>query len=247
MATTLCIDWGNTCIKLAIFSGDKIVETHTFTEDQLASVIDQIIPEHKPQGAILSAVAGNAAYLLLTLREHIPHVVELNMNTPLPIMNAYSSPQTLGTDRLAMAVAAQHNWPGTNVLAIGIGTCVTYNFVQKNKAFRGGAISPGLHMRLKALHEYTDNLPQVALEGDTLLLGYDTETSIRSGVVYGLCAEIEGIIALYAAQYPEFNAVLTGGDAAFFEGKLKSSIFADPNLIFKGLNLILLHNVPQLR
>lgn len=247
MATTLCIDWGNTRVKTAVFIDDTIVETQACTEEELPSVIDRLIPQYHPQGVLLSAVAGNDAYLQLTLREHIPYVVRLDMNTPLPIMNAYSSPETLGTDRLAMAVAAQAAWPGTNVLAIGVGTCITYNFVQQNKAFRGGAISPGLQLRLKAMHEYTANLPAVSSEGETLLLGYDTETAMRSGAVFGMLAEIEGMIAAFAAQYSNFNAVLTGGDAVFFADKMKNGIFADPELVCKGLNLILKHNVPQLR
>lgn len=247
MAITLCIDWGNTHIKTAVFSGDKIIDTQAFREEELPVFLDQLIPEHKPEGAIVSAVAGNDAYLMLTLKQHVPHVIRMDMNTPLPVMNAYSSPESLGMDRLAMVVAGQHLWPDKNVLAIGIGTCITYNFIHKNKAFRGGAISPGLYMRFKAMHEYTQHLPLIQPEGEALLLGYDTETSIRSGALLGMAAEIDGMIGLFSAQYEDFNAVLTGGDAAFFAGKLKSSIFADPELVVRGLNLILLHNVPHLR
>src|SRR5690606_6676325 len=102
-------------------------------------------------------------------------------------------------------------------------------------------------MRLQSMHEHTDKLPEVPVAGELLLLGYDTATSIRSGAIYGMAAEIDGMIAAFAAQYPDFNAVLTGGDAPFFEDKLKSEIFADPDLSLKGLNLILKYNVPQIR
>jgi type III pantothenate kinase len=102
-------------------------------------------------------------------------------------------------------------------------------------------------MRLRAMHEWTDKLPQVEAEGEVLLLGYDTATCMRSGAIYGMASEIDGMVNAFAAQYPDFNAVLTGGDAALLGNKLKSKIFADPDLLMKGLNLILKHNVPQLR
>lgn len=247
MATTLCIDWGNTRIKAAVFSDDKLLEAHNYTTQELKTGIEQIIANHKPLAAIVSAVAGNDADVMMTIREQVQHVIRLDNNTALPIMNAYSSPESLGGDRLAIAVGAQATFPNSNVLAISLGTCITYNFVQNNKAFRGGAIAPGLQMRLRAMKDYTDRLPEVALEGEVVLLGYDTDTSIRSGAVNGMAAEIDGMVAAFAARYSEFNAVLTGGDAPFFGNKLKSKIFADPDLLMKGLNLILKHNVPQLR
>lgn len=247
MATTLCIDWGNTRIKAAIFSDDKITESEAFTPGDAERKLLPMIQQHKPQGAILSSVAGNDADLMLILREHIPHVIKLDAHTALPIMNAYSSPESLGMDRVAMAVAGQGAYPNRNVLVVGIGTCITYNFVQKTGTFRGGAISPGLHMRLRSMKDYTDRLPEVSLDGEIILLGYDTETSMRSGAVNGMIAEIDGMVQAFEAQYADFNAVLTGGDTAFFANKLKSKIFADPELLLRGLNLILKHNVPQLR
>jgi type III pantothenate kinase len=119
--------------------------------------------------------------------------------------------------------------------------------VLKNRPFRGGAISPGLQMRLDAMHQLTDKLPEVSLDGELLLLGYDTSTCMRSGAVFGMTAEIDGMLESFSSQYPDFNAVLTGGDAPYFANKIKSKIFADPDLLMKGLNLILKHNVPQLR
>lgn len=247
MATTLCIDWGNTRVKAAIFADDKLMATHSYAEHELKEAIGQLIATHKPVAAIVSSVAGNDSDVMMTIRENVQHVLKLDNNTSLPIMNAYSSPESLGGDRLAIAAGAQAAFPDSNVLAISLGTCITYNFVQKNKAFRGGAISPGLQMRLRAMKDYTDRLPEVALDGEVVLLGYDTDTSIRSGAVNGMAAEIDGMVAAFAERYTEFNAVLTGGDAPFFGNKLKCKIFADPDLLMKGLNLILKYNVPQLR
>ncbi len=113
------------------------------------------------------------------------------------------------------------------------------DLLAKNNAFRGGAISPGVDLRLRSLHEFTDKLPLVQREGHISILGYDTETSIRSGVINGMVAEIEGMIEFYEGQYGKINAVLTGGDAPFFESRMKKKIFADTNFLFKGLYAIL--------
>lgn len=248
MSKTLCIDWGNTRVKASIFNGDdQVVRAYHFDAAEAVDSLTKIIAEHQPQGAIFCSVSQHSSDAQAAVKEKVPHFLELNVNTMLPVMNAYSSPETLGADRLAIAVGAQAAFPNTNILAVSVGSCVTYNFVQKNKAFRGGAISPGLRMRLRSMHEWTGKLPAVEAEGEVLLLGYDTDTSMRSGAIYGLASEIDGMVNAFAAQYPDFNAVLTGGDAALLANKLKSKIFADPDLLMRGLNLILKYNVPQLR
>jgi type III pantothenate kinase len=249
MSKTLCIDWGNTLVKAAIFNeGNKLADTKQMSETEAAAAIGGVVSTHQPEACIFCSVSRNSFDTEQMLRQQLGHFIKLDANTRLPIINAYSSPETLGPDRLAIAVGAQSIFPDKNILAISLGTCVTYNFVQKNKAFRGGAISPGLRMRLKSMHEYTDGLPEINPDGEVLLLGYDTATSMRSGAIYGMASEIDGMIASFAEQYSvDFNAVLTGGDAPLFANKLKSKIFADPDLLLKGLNLTLKYNVPQLQ
>jgi type III pantothenate kinase len=247
MPKTLCIDWGNTRVKAAIFNeNNSIVEKQDFSSDEAPSAIDALIARHNPAACILCTVTKESTPTEVLLDQKFSNFLKLDTNFRLPIINAYSSPETLGPDRLAIAVGAQAQYPDKNILAVSLGTCVTYNFVQKNKAFRGGAISPGLRMRLKSMHEYTDKLPEINPDGEVLLLGYDTATSMRSGAIYGMASEIDGMVAAFEAQYPDFNAVLTGGDAPLLANKLKSKIFADPDLLLKGLNLIIKHNVPQL-
>lgn len=248
-ALKLCIDWGNSLVKIALFDqNDKITERYVLTADEVISHLhNEIVPRRTFSGAIISSVTNQHEELVAALKEITPNVVVLNSKTPLPILNAYSSSETLGADRIALACAAHAAYPDKNNLVVCIGTCITYNFIGKNRTFRGGAISPGVQMRLTAMHEHTEKLPAVKAEGDLMLIGYDTETGMRSGALYGTTAEIEGIIALYEAQFPDFNAILTGGDAAMFAGKLKSKIFADPDILLKGLNQILNHNVPKTR
>jgi type III pantothenate kinase len=244
MSINLCIDWGNTLVKASVFNNDQIVLSKSFTEAEAEMVLNDLIASHSPSKAILSVVVDNAILIEQMLKEKVKSFVKLDSRTTLPIINAYTTAGTLGTDRVALATAAYMLNPGKNTLVIGLGTCITYDFIQKNRTFRGGAISPGLQMRLKAMHAFTNKLPEVSAEGELLLLGYDTETCMRSGAIFGMVAEIDGMFKEFESQYPDFNAVLTGGDAPFFASKLKNKIFADPDLLMKGLNLILNYNVP---
>lgn len=244
MSVNLCIDCGNTNIKAAIFVDNSLKKSMIIPDEIFVKEINGLIDQFKPQKAILSSVTGENDAMIKFLKEKFKDLVVLEGNTNVPINNAYSSPETLGPDRLALITAAYILNPDKNNLVISIGSCITYNFIQKTKTFRGGAISPGLYIRLRSLHEFTGMLPMVDIDGDAQLVGYDTETCIRSGVVFGMAAEIDGIIAQYEEKYPDFNAILTGGDAPYFADKLKSKIFADPDLLYKGLNIILNHNVP---
>ncbi len=243
----LCIDWGNTLVKAAVMDEpDQFLAQESFPGPDAMSRIQQLLDQFEPRASILSAVVADVEGVESLLRERT-HFVRLSDSTHLPVMNAYHSPSTLGMDRLAAVAGAHAAAPDKNNLVVALGTCVTYNFITRNGAFRGGAISPGLQMRLDAMHQFTDGLPQVSREGDTLLLGYDTATCMRSGAVFGLAAEIDGMVQAFEKEYGEFNAVLTGGDAPVLARHIKSRIFADPQIILKGLYQILKHNARFLR
>jgi type III pantothenate kinase len=243
MSINLCIDWGNTNVKAAIFDNDAIHKQLSFSDESALEKVSTLIETYKPAKAVMCSVVRHDDELMHMIKSHIRSAMKVDGYTRTPINNAYLSPDTLGPDRLALAVGAHMQYPAKNNLVICAGTCITYNLVQKNKTFRGGAISPGLHMRIKAMHGFTDGLPEIAVNGDLMLLGYDTETCMRSGAVLGTAAEIDGMIQNFESQYPDFNAILTGGDAPLFASKIKSKIFADPDLLLKGLNQILNYNV----
>jgi type III pantothenate kinase len=160
----------------------------------------------------------------------------------LPITSPVGKPHTIGADRLAMVVAAVDLFPRQHNLVIGLGSCITYNFVNKYHQFIGGSISPGMEMRFKSLQYYTAKLPLVEADWNFPLLGYDTKTNIQSGVIAGMAKEIDGIIDLYKEKFSNFNVHLTGGDIGIFGALLKNKIFADPSLIYKGLYAISEYN-----
>jgi len=238
LPVSLCLDFGNTNLKAALFLGDKMTDKIIFTQEEAIFTIGKIIEMHKPQRAILSSNIAHSPEIDVLLEANTKFVL-LNSKTRLPFLNAYGSPETLGNDRLALVAALSKLYPKEDSIVISIGTCITYNFLAKNNAFRGGAISPGVELRLKAMHQFTDKLPLIQREGHLSVLGYDTETSIRSGAINGIAAEIDGMIARFESQYGRINAVLTGGDSPFFESRLKNKIFADTNFLFKGLYAIL--------
>ena len=237
----LIVDIGNTRVKAAVFNNDELIQLFVFetTNDFLTA---KILEKHNIQQCILASVVNEIDSFIAKLKEKV-NVLLFNSNTPTPIQNVYKTAHTLGSDRLAGGVGGNYLFPNTNLLVIDCGTCIKYNFVNSNNQYMGGGISPGLKMRLKALNTFTARLPQLEVdETFQTLIGTNTNESILSGVQNGAVAEIEGIIEQYKKNYDNLTIVLTGGDTNFFEKRLKKPIFADPYLILKGLNQILLHN-----
>jgi type III pantothenate kinase len=169
--------------------------------------------------------------------------LEMSPGLRLPVINCYKTPETLGKDRLAAVSAAVRLHPGYPLLVIGIGTCITYDFVRANRRYEGGSISPGLDMRLKAMHRFTAGLPLVNIDLKANLTGNSTTAALQSGALWGILLELDGIIARYRRDNRGLKVVLSGGGADFYKNKLKKPIFAHPNLVLHGLKEILLLNV----
>lgn len=237
---TLCLDFGNTRQKLALFKGDALKEV-IYLRDDAVGHLQEIIERHQPQRSILSSVVThNEALEILLQKQTSFH--KLSHRSKLPFTIPVGKPETMGADRIALAAASVFLFPQTNILAIGLGTCITYNFINQQGQFMGGSISPGMAMRFRSMHEYTALLPLAEAHWNVPLIGYDTATNLQSGVVLGMAKEIDGIINSYKKRYGTFNALLTGGDTTLLSPHLESGIFADPHLIFKGLYAICQHN-----
>lgn len=237
----LTIDQGNTAIKIGVFEGDNLVSTLRF--DRLdEKQIDQLLDEYPIEAAILSTVGNTSKIALDYLQKACRRFVRLSAQTPVPLVNQYGTPATLGVDRLASCVGANFLLPDTNLLVVDMGTCITLDVVTADGRFLGGNISPGMAMRFKALHQYTSALPLVDPDDDVPLFGNNTREAILSGVVQAIVYELEGYCENLSRKYPNLSLYLTGGDAFFFEKRLKSSIFVNPNLLLVGLNRILQFN-----
>jgi len=238
----LAIDIGNTRTKLAVVKNADLVEL--FIKDDISSSVIQEILHKYPSinKSILSTVRNIDTSIYTFLKSTFTHFVELNENTKLPIENLYKTKKTLGKDRLAAVVGANNIFPNMNVLVIDMGTAITYDFINEHNQFLGGNISPGLEMRYKALNHFTRQLPLQEKENDFELIGDSTKGAIVSGVQNGIIFEIDGYINEFRNKFDEIVTILTGGDAIFFDKKLKNTIFVNSNLNFIGLNRILEYN-----
>lgn len=233
---TLCFDFGNTRMKVACFHQAKLAEVIVMENDGVET-IDKLIKKFNPPKTILSSVIDHNPEIEKVLAEKT-RFHKLNYLSKLPFTTPVGKPETIGADRLALAAAVVYFYPKQHNLVIGMGSCVTYNFINKEHEFLGGGISPGMEMRMKALNQYTAKLPVVKPDGNLPLIGYDTVSNILSGVVLGMAKEIDGFIVEYRQRYSNFNVHLTGGDIVYLAPHLKNRIFADPELIFKGLYAI---------
>jgi pantothenate kinase, type III len=238
----LCIDQGNTRTKIGIFDRDKLVEFRIFEEFGMNEMAE-INSAYLIDACIFSSVVVNDEFFLDQLRFHWPGMIVLSHETPVPIQNRYATPETLGKDRLAVVVGASYLKSDTDLLVIDAGTAITYDFIDANRVYWGGNIAPGIDLRLRSLHEFTQKLPLVVPKVDIPFLGTDTESAIISGVIYGVVSEIDGYINHLKIKYPKLSVFLTGGSIFYFDRKLKNAIFAERNLVLIGLNRILQYNV----
>ncbi len=236
---SLIIDKGNTKTKLAIFEGRELIEI--LPEGFPILEIQGIINDKNIDRILISSVGGSMSSITKNLKNI--EILELTSETSLPIKIDYETPNTLGVDRIANACAASVLFEGENVLVIDAGSCITYDMLNGNKTFIGGAISPGLKMRIQAMNNFTADLPLVEIVNLPSSLGKSTLQCLQSGVYFGILSEIEGFIELYQELGKDLKVILTGGDNSYFEKELKYPIFAHPNLTLKGLNEILLYNM----
>jgi type III pantothenate kinase len=230
---SLCFDFGNTRQKCAIFNGNVLQEVIVLPTTDEASVAN-IVEKYKPAQTILSSVIHHPTEVNNYLEKH-SYFHLLNHTSKLPITTPVGKPETIGADRLAICAAATLLFPKKHCLAIGLGTCITFNFLNKFHEFLGGSISPGMNMRFKAMNDYTALLPIVPAQHHFPLIGYDTKTNLKSVVLLGMAKEIEGIISLYEEKYEDLKIILTGGDADFFKHHINKEIVFEEHLIFKGL------------
>jgi len=242
----VAIDAGNTLIKVGIFDNDdRLEEMLSFSSSPIENIYTHLASQQFEK-CIVSSVINLPDHIIKYLKFKSKHFIILDKNVKLPLGIKYKTPETLGKDRIALAVAASARFPGKDVLNISIGTCITYNFVNAKAVFLGGAISPGLHMRLRAMHEFTAGLPLINLdESNFSLIGDNTANSMASGILNGVAFEIEGYINELRKKYKNCEIILSGGDSRYLAGKLNIETEIEPDLALIGLNIILKLNVPE--
>jgi len=241
----LVIDIGNSRTKFAVFDKRKLTESgNTGKIDTIQ--LKALLGTHQITHSIISSVSDDIIILEDLLKEKTKYT-RFSASVNAGVINKYKSPETLGLDRLAGVIGAKSLFPDTNCLVIDAGTCITYDAVDTAGVYEGGSISPGLNMRLQAMHTFTGRLPEVELTNYTDWQGYDTPSAMLSGVLNGCTEEVKGMIEIYRSRYPGLLVILCGGDAIFFDTRLKNSIFAhtlktEPDLVLIGLNEVINNN-----
>lgn len=238
----LIIDVGNTRNKIAVFDDGQMLYQDVYTSSEVKEALLYITVHFPKVDRCIISASGklNENDLALLKREYKVH--ELSHKSNIPFENLYATPTTLGVDRIALIAGAALKFPKNNVLVIDAGSAITYDFLNSENEYLGGAISPGLFMRYKALNEFTANLPLLKSEFPKTFVGNSTNNAIHVGVILGTIDEIDGAISRYKEQYADLTIILTGGDTDFLRDRLKNDIFANSKFLLEGLNYILEQN-----
>lgn len=238
----LAIDIGNTRVKLASFEADQLVQKWNWPELEMKQFAE-VFENQKFDYIVLSTVRDLGKDFDLS---DYGKLIVLDHETLIPIKNLYKTPKTLGKDRLAAIIGAWSLFENQASLVIDSGTCVTYDFINKDGDYLGGNIAPGVELRYRAMDEFTANLPLVSRKETNSLLGYDTESALVNGGLLGVIFEIDTYVRRLESIYGNINVIITGGDAEAFGDKLEKQIFVSPNLVLIGLNEIAKHDAKQL-
>ena len=238
----LAIDIGNTRIKAAVFEQNTRLETFTFPIEEIQKKVDFIVKANqKITDLVVSSVRNTENSVFSTIGSHIK-IYFINNESHFPFENRYETPDSLGIDRMVLAAGAVLRFPKQNRLVIDAGTCITYDFVDEENNYLGGAISPGIRLRYESLHNYTAKLPLLSVSIPDKTIGSSTQGSIHSGVVNGLTNEIDGFIEFYQERFANIIIILSGGDAEFLAKRLKNTIFANSNFLLESLNQTFQYN-----
>ena len=238
----LTIDVGNTRIKAAVFEENTLIEVFIFTKETLLEEVQTILKNFpKIENLVVASVGTIEKKEFLSLETKLK-IHFITHESTFPFINVYSTPKTLGIDRMVLAAGAVLQFPNQHRLVIDAGTCITYDFIDDNDKYLGGAISPGIRLRYQTLNDYTAKLPLLTKKDPHHFIGNSTEEAIHSGVINGVALEIDGFIELYQSQYAKFIIILTGGDAEFLAKRLKNTIFANSNFLLESLNQTFQYN-----
>ena len=239
-----CVDIGNTSTKIGFFRNHELLKIVSLAYEDVAACIN----EQQVEQVIISSVSKPVEPIISQIRKEI-YVLDFDYSTKIPFNINYDG--KIGLDRIAGIMAARHLYSDENVLIIDAGTCLTFDLKGKNGEYKGGRISPGFQMRLKAMHHFTEKLPAVSVVNNNKeffsFLGNGTESAMRSGVYFGIKDEVDGLISKLDQKFSTLKVLICGGDAKIFDYQGKEHIFVIPELVLIGLNSILFYNAKNIR
>ena len=238
----LVIDIGNSKVKFFLFENNKTIHKEICDNTDFTKTLDSISNRNKIKNVITSSVSSNHDQYIIESLNNSKYISLSNDNLLIPFKNNYKTKNSLGQDRIALVSSAIYHYPNQDNLIIDLGTCITYDFVDSNKTYHGGAISPGFQLRYSSLNTHTSNLPLLEFEETENLIGSTTDESIHSGIYNGVIAEVNNYIDLLKKEYPNLNVIIVGGFSKFLLNRIKNAIFADQDFLAQGLNYIINYN-----
>jgi len=238
----LVIDIGNSKVKFFLFENNKTIHKEICDNQDFKKTLDSISNKNNIKNVISSSVSSNYDLYIEESLNNSKYTSLSNDNLLIPFKNNYKTKKSLGQDRIALVSSAIYNYPNQDSLIIDLGTCITYDFVDSNKTYHGGAISPGFKLRYSSLNTYTSNLPLLELEETENIIGSTTNESIHSGIYNGVIAEVNNYIDLLKKEYPQLNVIIVGGFSKFLLNRIKNAIFANQDFLAQGLNYIINYN-----
>jgi len=238
----LVIDIGNSKVKFFLFENNKTIYKEICDNQDFKKTLDSISNKNNIKNVISSSVSSNYDLYIEESLNNSKYTSLSNDNLLIPFKNNYKTKKSLGQDRIALVSSAIYNYPNQDSLIIDLGTCITYDFVDSNKTYHGGAISPGFKLRYSSLNTYTSNLPLLELEETENIIGSTTNESIHSGIYNGVIAEVNNYIDLLKKEYPQLNVIIVGGFSKFLLNRIKNAIFANQDFLAQGLNYIINYN-----
>ena len=240
----LCIDQGNSRVKVALFTDEGRLLKSFIYKTFTSSDAERLFSLYPIRESIVSSVVNIEPSVVNALHRLSKRFVLFDHHTPIPIINDYETPETLGLDRLAAAVGAAALCPSKDILIIDAGSAITYDVLTRDGHYHGGNIAPGIKVRLTSLHRLSKKLPVVEADENVFipLIGKNTHDAIVAGVVRGVAFEVKGYIRALQADEKEgenIEVYLTGGNAPFIMNHVKEPMHYEKNLVLIGLNTIL--------
>jgi len=246
----LAIDSGNTNIVFAVFSDDgellgewRAGTEQNKTDDEFGVWLTQLLGQDG-----ISSKNITSAILATVVPDNLIHLKSLCLkyfdcealiigdpNVKLGVNILTDNPSEVGADRLCNAVAAHDSYEGP-VLILDFGTATTFDVIDGNGNYCGGAIFPGINLSLEALHHGAAKLPRVAIDEPELVIGKDTVSAMRSGIFWGHVSMIEGMVTRISEEFgSSMKVIATGGLAELFYNSCESVDVCDSTLTLRGL------------
>ena len=244
MSRKIIADLGNTRIKWTELGANEEqgnIAYHEVADSQTLFSIWQKMPFDTLIYSNVSSITEAEIRKILPDKK----LIEITGRTPSALKMGYKSPDTLGSDRYLGALGAYAEFKGRDILLVDFGTCIKYEKIDAEGTYLGGAISPGIEMRFKAMHTFTGKLPLFQHQKPKFPLtpiGQNTEESMYTGVFQGILGEIKQFIHMNQQAEREMCVIFSGGFAEDFAVYLENHIFVRPNIVLSGLQHIVRYN-----